>query len=95
MAQVSIEELKEKFTTVQNINQSLKEEKIRIESELKTLDADYKEQLKELLEKTGTASFEEAVQVYKQKKEELEINMDSLEQELNKYLDTYGEEDNA
>ena len=53
MTQISIDELKEKFSTVQNISQGLKEEKIRLESELSTLEKDYNEQVKELLEKTG------------------------------------------
>lgn len=92
---VSIQELKEKFNTVQNISQSLKEEKIGLESELRTLTADYNEQVKLLLEKTGASTLEEAIQVYKSRKEKLEGDMDSLATELSGYLDTYGEEENA
>lgn len=92
---VSIQELKEKFNSVQTISQSLKEEKIGLESELRTLTADYDEQVKLLLEKTGASTLEEAVQVYNSRKEQLEGDMDSLAAELSGYLDTYGEDENA
>lgn len=95
MAQVSVEELKEKFTTVQNITQGLKEEKIRLESELKTLENDYNEQVSELLEKTGADSLENARSMYEDMRTKLESDMILLEQELNEYLDTYGEEEES
>jgi uncharacterized protein involved in exopolysaccharide biosynthesis len=91
---LTVQELKEKFNTVQNISQSLKEEKIGLESELRTLQSDYEEQVKLLLEKTGASSFDEAVQVYKTRQQELEDTMNNLNQELTKYLDTYGEDAN-
>ena len=93
MAQVTIDELKEKFSTVQNISQGLKEEKIRLESELATLEKDYNEHVNELLEKTGAATLDDAMEVYKKKREELDSSMIELEKELNGYLDTYGEEE--
>lgn len=91
--EVDIKEIKEKFTTVQNISQGLKEEKIRIESHLKTLESDYEEKTKEILEKTGKSTIEEAMQFVKDKKDKLDSDMVELEKELNTYLDTYGEED--
>lgn len=93
MSQITVEELKEKFNTVQNITQGLKEEKIRLESELKTLENDYNEQVKELLEKTGTSSLDEAKSVYEDMSAKLKSDMSDLEKELNSYLDTYGEEE--
>lgn len=87
----SIQEIKEKFNTVQSIGQSLKEEKISLESELRTLTSDYDEQVKKLLEKTGASSLEEAIQIYKKRKADLESEMTSLSDELSGYLDTYGE----
>lgn len=90
---IDIKDLKEKFNTVQGISQDLKEEKIRIESQLKTLESDYDEKTKEILEKTGKSSLEEAVKFVNDKKEKLESDMVKLEGELNSYLDTYGEDD--
>lgn len=88
---VSLQEIKEKFNTVQTIGQSLKEEKISLESELRTLTSDYDDQVAKLLEKTGASTLEEAIQVYKQRKTKLDSDMTSLSDELSKYLDTYGE----
>ena len=47
-----IEELKQKFVDLQQSHQTLREDKIRLESQLKALDADYQEKLKQLLEVT-------------------------------------------
>jgi predicted nucleic acid-binding Zn-ribbon protein len=88
---VSVQEIKEKFSTVQSIGQSLKEEKISLESELRTLTSDYNDQVAKLLEKTGASTLEEAIQVYKQRKEKLDADMTALSDELSGYLDTYGE----
>lgn len=88
---VSLQEIKEKFNTVQTIGQSLKEEKISLESELRTLTSDYDDQVAKLLEKTGASTLDEAIQVYKQRKTKLDSDMTSLSDELSKYLDTYGE----
>lgn len=92
MAEITLQELKEKFNTVQNISQSLKEEKIRLESEIKTLKTSYDESLKELLELTGASTLEEATKMYKDRKSKLDADMVSLSSQLNKYLDTYAEE---
>ena len=59
--EINIKDLKEKFASVQNISQSLKEEKIRLESELATLEKDKESKLADLLEKTGTSTYDEAV----------------------------------
>lgn len=88
----SVQELKEKFNAVQGISQSLKEEKIGLESELKTLQSEYDSKLAELLSLTGADSFEAAVSVYNVDKEKLSKDMDELNSELTRYLDTYGEE---
>lgn len=94
MSNASLQDIKEKFSTVQNISQSLKEEKIRTESELKTLKADYDELVKELLEKTGTTTVEEAIAFYQSQRSNLDSRMVELSTELSKYLDTYGEDEN-
>lgn len=94
-SKINIEEIKEKFSTIQRINTSLKEEKIRTESTLKTLEDDYNKKLQELLEKTGTDSFDDAVESISSRKRKLDEDMESLNKELSSYLDTYGEEENA
>ena len=93
MANVSLDDVKEKFRTVQSINQDLKERKIRVESEISTLKKDYDEKVAEVLKRTGTSSLEEAMAFYNEKSKELESRVLELESELNKYLDTYSEED--
>jgi hypothetical protein len=89
--EINIKDLKEKFASVQNISQSLKEEKIRLESELATLEKDKESKLADLLEKTGTSTYDEAVNFVSTKKKELDLEMQSLDVELSNYLDTYGE----
>lgn len=86
---VSTEDLKKQFEKLQKAIQGVKEDKIRTESELKTLQADYDSQLKELLELTGASSIEEAVQVYQSRSKSLEEEKAKLESELEKYLATY------
>lgn len=88
---MDIKDLKEKFNSVQNISQSLKEESIRLESELSTLKKDYDAKLKNLLEETGASTFDEAKSIIENKKSELETEMKTLDTELSGYLDTYGE----
>ena len=82
----STEELKEKFARVQEQNQHLREERIRLESEVKTLEADYQKKLSELLEVTNTKSYEEAVLFCKEKRRQLEEETERLDKELEQYL---------
>lgn len=91
--EVSVKDLKEKFDTVQKIAQSLKEDSIRLESEIKTLESDYSKQLTDILELTGAVDLEGAVKAYESKKLALEQEKQSLEVELNSYLDTYAVEE--
>ena len=46
---VSAENLKDKFLRIQERNQQLREERIRLESQVKALEADYQKKLEELL----------------------------------------------
>ena len=41
--------------------------------------------------KTGTSTYDEAVNFVSTKKKELDLEMQSLDVELSNYLDTYGE----
>ena len=80
------EDIKEKFARLQEQNQHLREERIRLESEVKTLEADYQKKLAELLEVTGTSSYEEAVAFCRTKREELDAEIELLNKELDYYL---------
>ena len=83
---VSVENLKDKFVRLQEQNQHLREERIRLESEVKTLEADYKKKLQELLEVTGTTTYQEAVKFCQDKRKELEEETERLDKELENYL---------
>lgn len=89
--EVSINDIKEKFQTVQGIQQSLKEEKIKLDSEYNTLKKSLEEKVSELLEKTGSSSVDEAVKKHEEDKKKLEEDMASLSERLSGFLDTYGE----
>ncbi len=89
----NIEELKEKFLLLQQTHQRLREEKIRLESEIKTMQTDYDNKLKELLAATGTHSLEEAVRVCEDQKARLDDDASRLALELDRYLSPTGQED--
>lgn len=88
-----IDVLKSKFEEVQKKSQTYKEQKIRLESELKTLQSDYDEKVKELLELTGTSSVEEAKSFCDEKEKDLETKMRELDDRLNEYLNAGESED--
>ena len=87
-----INEVKERFNSVERIHQDLREKKIRVESEIDTLSKDYNEKLKELLELTGAQTLEEAVKVYQDRRAQLDSEMEQFNSELKAFLDTYGED---
>ncbi len=83
---VSAENLKEKFARLQEQNQFLRDKRISLETEIKTLDADYQKKLQELLELTGTSSYQEAVAFCQRKRKEIEEETERLDKELEQYL---------
>jgi len=91
MADVSVEEIKEKFQRLQSETQKLKEEKVGYEAQLNTLNTQYEEYLQNLLQETGTTTLEDAVAVCKHKQEELNTLKDSLSKKLDEYLKTIGD----
>lgn len=91
MQDFDLTQVKEKFERVQKTNQSLRERKIRLESELETLTKDYESTLKELLEVSGAETFDEAVSICNAKKSEIETKLDELDGLLSGYLDTFEE----
>lgn len=86
-----IKEVKQKFETVQEINKSLNEDLIRVESELENNRNNYKEVEKELLELTEAETIKDAEETYKKIKEVLDKTLAEINKELSDYLDTYGE----
>lgn len=89
--EVSIGDIKERFQSVQSIQQSLKEEKIRLDSEYATLKKSYEDKVKELLDKTESSTVEEAMSKHEDNKKKLEQDMTVLFDKLSGFLDTYGE----
>ena len=87
---VSAENLKDKFLRIQERNQQLREERIRLESQVKALEADYQKKLEELLKVTGTNSYEEAIQFCQNRRSELEAETERLDKELEGYLNPQG-----
>ena len=83
---VTTEDLKNKFAQVQEQNRKLREEHIRLESEVKSYRADYEKKLKELLQSTGKGSYDEAVEFCKEKRRELDEETTRLNAELEGYL---------
>lgn len=83
---VSTEDLKNKFARLQEQNRKLREEHIRLESEVKSFRADYEKKLKELLDSTGKSTYEEAVEYCKEKRKELDEETNKLSNELDNYL---------
>lgn len=92
MSEISVDEIKNKFESLQKMTQALKEEKIGYESKLSTLQTQYDEKVEELLKSTNTESLEDAVKFCKEKKEELEKLKEELDSELSKYIDDSSEE---
>ena len=90
---VSTEDLVRKFSKLQEQNRKLREEHIRLESELKSCRADYDKKLKELLDATGKSSYDEAVAYCKEKRVELNEETDRLNSELDMYLNPKGNRD--
>lgn len=85
---VAAENLKEKFARLQEQNQFLRDKRISLETEIKTLDTDYQKKLQELLELTGTSSYQEALAFCQKKRKEIEEETERLDKELEQYLNS-------
>ena len=91
MQDFDLTQVKEKFERVQKTNQTLRERKIRLESELETLTKDYESTLKELLEVSGAGTLDEAVSICNTQKDEIETRLNELDELLSGYLKTFEE----
>lgn len=92
LSEKEINDLKEKYDSLQTLNQSLREEKIRLSSEVKTLKESLDKKEKELLDSTGKESLQDVVSWYEEESRNLSDEVSKLTKELQSYLDDYDEE---
>lgn len=87
----TIEEVKAKFGSVEKINQSLKDELIRTEEQLKSAKDSYDKAVSKLFELTDKDTIEDAMVYISQLREEYENKLNDLNNKLSEYLDKDGE----
>lgn len=93
MSNVSVENLKDKFNKIESKKQELKENKIKLESEINSLSKEYNKTLNELKEMTGKDTYEEIVEFIKTKKDNLEKVKEKVSAELDRYINTEDKND--
>lgn len=82
-----MKDIKAQFNTLQSNVTKLNNQKIGLESEIKTISADQKELIQKILELTGKADIDEAFKFYTEQSQTLEERKEKLSIELNKYAD--------
>lgn len=87
----TLDEVKLKFDSVQKINQSLKDELIRKEEQLKSTQESYDNSVKRLFELTNTNSVEDAKKYVERMKLEVNTLLEDIDNKLSKFLDKDGE----
>ena len=87
----TLEEVKLKFDSVQKINQSLKDELIRKEEQLKSTQESYNNSVNKLFEMTNTNSVEDAKKYVKTMELEVNTLLEDINSRLSKFLDKDGE----
>lgn len=87
----TIEEVKAKFGSVEKINQSLKDELIRTEEQLKSAKDSYDKAVSKLFELTDKDTIDDARVYISQLREEYENKLNDLNNKLSEYLDKDGE----
>lgn len=93
MSNVSVENIKDKFNKIESKKQELKENKIKLESEINSLSKEYNKTLNELKEMTGKDTYEEIVEFIKTKKDNLEKVKEKVSAELDRYINTEDKND--
>lgn len=81
-----INDIKSKFSQLQNNVTQLNNKKIGMESEIKTIDSDLTELVDKILKVTGKGSIEEAVKYYQEQNTLLEQEKEEVSKELDEYL---------
>lgn len=87
----TLEEVKAKFSSVEKINQSLKDELIRTEEQLKSAEEAYNKAVNKLFELTDKDTIEDARVYISQMREDLDTKLNNLNTKLSEYLDKDGE----
>jgi len=87
----TLEEVKLKFDSVQKINQSLKDELIRKEEQLKSTQESYDNSVNKLFELTNTNTVEDAKKYVETMKLEVNTLLEDINSKLSKFLDKDGE----
>lgn len=87
----TLDEVKLKFDSVQKINQSLKDELIRKEEQLKSTQESYDNSVKKLFELTNTNYVEDAKKYVETMKLEVNTLLEDIDNKLSKFLDKDGE----
>lgn len=87
----TLDEVKLKFDSVQKINQSLKDELIRKEEQLKSTQESYDNSVNKLFELTNTNSVEDAKKYVETMKLEVNTLLEDIDNKLSKFLDKDGE----
>ena len=87
----TIDEVKAKFSSVEKINQSLKDELIRTEEQLKSAEDSYNKAVNKLFELTDKDTLEEERVYVSQLKEDYDNKLNDLNNKLSEYLDKDGE----
>ncbi len=81
-----MESVKKKFNDLQKMVTDLNNQKISLESEVKTVNTDIDEQLAELFKLTGKENFEESVQYFHGLRDELVESVSDIEKEIDMFL---------
>lgn len=87
----TLDEVKTKFSSVEKINQSLKDELIRTEEQLKSAEDSYNKAVNKLFELSDKDTLEDARVYVSQLKEDYESKLNDLNNKLSEYLDKDGE----
>ena len=87
----TLDEVKAKFSSVEKINQSLKDELIRTEEQLKSAEDSYNKAVNKLFELSDKDTLEDARVYDSQLKEDYESKLNDLNNKLSEYLDKDGE----
>lgn len=87
----TLDEVKAKFSSVEKINQSFKDELIRTEEQLKSAEDSYNKAVNKLFELSDKDTLEDARVYVSQLKEDYESKLNDLNNKLSEYLDKDGE----
>jgi predicted nucleic acid-binding Zn-ribbon protein len=89
-----IKEIKEKFNLLQNKVTQLSNQKIGLESEIKTVESDMQELEDKIIKASGKSTLDEALKFFTEQSTVLDEKKAKLSAELDKYLSIDGVTEN-